>query len=186
MNALAQLLPRLSVENYLEGETKSEIRHEYIAGEVYAMSGESAAHNLIAGNLYAALRGHLRGGPCQVFTAGVKVRLRVAEEDIFYYPDVFVACRSDDRETYYRRYPSTIIEVLSESSERIDRREKFLAYKTIESLREYVIVAQNEARITLFRREEDWRPETFAASDTLALPSLDFRLPVREVYEGVL
>lgn len=185
MTAIAKEASQISVEEYLKGELASEIKHEYVGGQVYAMTGVSAAHNLIAGNLFAALRRHLGGGRCQVFIADVKVRLRVAEEDVFYHPDVFVACREDDRERYYRRFPNTVIEVLSEGTERTDRREKFLAYQTIESLQEYLLVAQDERSITVFRRDTGWRAEYFGAGDTLKLPSLDFSMPVAEVYEGV-
>jgi len=185
MTAIARQASQFSVDDYLKGELTSEIKHEYVGGRVYAMTGVSTAHNLIAGNLFAALRGHLRGGPCQVFMADVKVRLKVAEEDIFYYPDVFVACREDDREPYYRRFPNTVIEVLSEATERTDRREKFLAYQAIESLQEYLLVAQDERRITVFRRDTGWRAEHLGADDTLRLPSLDFSMAVAEVFEGV-
>lgn len=185
MTAIPKEASELSVEEYLKGELTSELKHEYVGGRVYAMTGVSTAHNLIAGNLFAALRGHLRGGPCQVFIGDVKVRLKVAEEDLFYYPDVFVACREDDREPYFRRFPSTVIEVLSEATERTDRREKFLAYQTIESLQEYLLVAQDERRITVFRRDAGWRAEHLGAGDTLKLPSLDFSMPVAEAYEGL-
>jgi Uma2 family endonuclease len=185
MTAIPKEASQLSVEEYLKEELTSELKHEYVGGRVYAMTGVSTAHNLITLNLASALKARLRGGPCQVFMADVKVRLKVAEEDIFYYPDVFVACREDDREPYYRRFPSTVIEVLSEGTERTDRREKFLAYQTIESLQEYLLVAQDERRITVFRRDAGWRAEHLSTGDTLTLPSLDFSMAVAEVYEGV-
>jgi Uma2 family endonuclease len=81
---------RISVEDYIAGELQSDVRHEYLWGVVYAMAGGSTDHNTIAGNIFAALRQHVRGGPCQVFFVDVKVRLRIAEEDVFYYPDIMV------------------------------------------------------------------------------------------------
>lgn len=174
----------LSVEEYLATELSSEIKHEYVGGHIYAMTGASIAHNLIALNLASALRAHLRGGPCQVFVSDVKVRLRVAEQEVFYYPDVFVACRQDEDARDYRRFPNTVIEVLSDATERTDRREKFLAYQTIESLYEYVLVTQDEPRLTVFRRDNGWRSEDVGAEGTLALPSLRFSMPVAGVYEG--
>lgn len=174
----------LSVEEYLATELVREIKHEYIGGHIYAMTGTSVIHNLIALNLQRALWAHLQGGPCQVFVADVKVRLRVADQEVFYYPDVFVACVEDDNARDYRRLPRTVFEVLSEGTERTDRREKFLAYQTIDSLYEYVLVAQNEPRLTLFRRDNGWRPEDVGAEGTLDLPSLHFSMPVAGVYEG--
>ncbi|HSF47837.1 MAG TPA: Uma2 family endonuclease [Burkholderiales bacterium] len=184
MSAIPSETPLLSVEEYLEAELASEIKHEYFGGRAYAMSGASVVHNQITLNLAMALRQHLKSKPCQVFMADVKVRLRVAAQDVFYYPDVFVACRADDREKYYRRHPNTIIEVLSEATERTDRREKFLAYQTIESLKEYVLVGQAERQVTVFRRDTGWEPEHFNLQDALTLPSLEFSMPVAEVYAG--
>lgn len=86
----------LSVDDYLEGERQSEVRHEYIGGEVYGMVGASDRHNLIAGNLFAVLRPLVRGTPCQLFMADMKVHLSVAGEDAFYYPDLMLACDPTD------------------------------------------------------------------------------------------
>jgi Uma2 family endonuclease len=185
MTTIAKEARHLSVAQYLEGELTSEVKHQYVGGQVYAMIEVSVAHILISANLLAALRRHLRAGPCQVFMSDVKVRLKVAEEEVFYYMDVFVACQEDDRETYYRRFPNTVIEVLSEATERTDRREKFLAYQTIGSLQEYALAAQDAPRVTVFRRENAWRAEHPEPVDALRLPSLDFAMPVAEVYEGV-
>ncbi len=124
----------ISVDAYLEGEETSEIRHEYIGGQVYAMSGGSEAHNLICGNLYSAMRHHLRGSPCKVFMADMKLRLNIAEDDIFYYPDLLVTCDPSDNERYFKTQPSVLVEVLSPSTERLDRREKFLSYIALPSL----------------------------------------------------
>jgi len=182
MTAVAKEAPLLSVEEYLQEELSSELGREYVGGHVYAMTGASVAHNLITLNVAAALKGHLRNGPCRVFVADLKVRLKVAEQDVFYYPDVFVACR-EEQEQYYRRYPNTVIEVLSFTMERTDRCEKFLAYQTIESLQEYGLVAQDERRITLFRRQNAWRAE--AVEGFLNVPSLQFSMTIDDVYEGV-
>ncbi len=177
---------RLSVEDYLEDELHSEIRHEYIGGAVYAMAGTSDAHNLISGNFFAALHSHLRGGPCRVFIAEVKTRLLIAGQDLFYYPDLMVVCDPRDTERYYKRFPKVLIEVFSESTERTDRREKFLSYTQIETLEEYVLVAQDKMEVTLFRRANQWKPEVVRAPDqSVQLTSLNFGLPLRALYEGV-
>lgn len=182
----AQELELITVEDYLAGEPLNEVRHEYIGGVVYAMAGASREHNTLAGNLFAAVHEHLRGKPCKVFMADLKVRLEVAREEIFYYPDVAVACDPRDTDRYFIRYPRVLIEVLSPDTERLDRREKFLNYTQIETLEEYVLVAQDKAEVTVFRRAAQWQPEvTRQPAQMLRLISLDFSLPLSEVYEGV-
>lgn len=92
-----------TVEEYLQLEQTSEIRHEYLGGQVFAMSGGSKQHNLIAGNIYSRLRSHLRGGSCSVFMADIKVNIQLANQNknIFYYPDVTVTCDSQDQERFF-------------------------------------------------------------------------------------
>lgn len=174
----------IPVDEYLEGELMSDVRHEYIGGEVYAMVGASDRHNLIAGNLFAALRPHVRGSPCQLFISDMKVRLQVAGEDAFYYPDLMLACDRDDRATYYRSRPCLIVEVLSETTERIDRREKLLAYAGIESLREYVLIAQERAEVQIHRREDGWRKRRISEGE-VSFECLDVSVPLATLYEDV-
>jgi Uma2 family endonuclease len=177
----------LSLEEYLAGELRSEIRHEYIGGLVYAMAGTSREHNIICQNLLIPLRAHLRGKPCQVFMENFKLRLRSADEDVFYYPDLIVTCDSRDTEKYFTRFPTVGIEVLSPDTERIDRREKFSSYTQIESLQEYILVAQDQAEATVFRRANQWRAEvTTQAHGQIRLESLDFSLGISAIYEGAL
>ncbi|MGH8559612.1 MAG: Uma2 family endonuclease [Methylococcales bacterium] len=175
----------LSVDDYLRKEQQSDIRHEYIGGEIYAMAGASAAHNLITGNLFAGLHQHLAGGPCQVFVSDMKLRLGIAEETIFYYPDIMVCREAADRKRYFREEPKIIVEVLSESTVRIDRREKLLAYRRILSLHEYVLVEQDCTKATLFRRAGEWKPVLLQAGDELQLQSVDFSMTVNALYAGV-
>lgn len=137
-------LPSLSIDDYLAGELASEIRHEYVDGEVYAMAGAGRAHNLIVTNIVARLRVKARGTPCLVFATDMKVR--VGAWNAFYYPDVAVSCDPSDDNEFYLTAPCLIVEVLSPSTEGIDRREKLLAHRTLESLREYVLIAQTNAR----------------------------------------
>jgi len=185
MQALKALEP-FSVEDYLQGEPLSEVRHEYVGGTVYAMAGASEDHNIVAGILFAALHSHLRGKPCRAYTADLKVRLEIPRTDIFYYPDVMVACDPRDTERYFKRHPKVLIEVLSPDTERIDRREKFLSYIQIESLEEYVLVAQDTMEVTIFRRTNNWQPEILRQPEQqLRLASLEFSLPLSTVYEGV-
>src|SRR5260370_42049839 len=176
----------LSVEDYLAGEQQSAVRHEYVGGTVYAMAGASDEHIAICMTLAFALRTHLKGTPCRVQMSEGKARLRLANEDIFYYPDVMVACDPRDTDRYFKRYPRVLIEVLSETTEGIDRREKFLSYRRIETLEEYVLVAQAKMEVTVFRQANHWQPEVLRLPEQeLRLPSLTFSLPLKEVYERV-
>jgi Uma2 family endonuclease len=177
----------VSVADYLSGEERGEVKHEYIAGTVYAMAGATSDHNQIAGNIYAALRSRLHKGPCRAFILDLKVRLKIDEETVFYYPDVMVGCDPRDTHKLYLCFPRLIVEVSSESTERLDRREKKSAYQTIETLEEYVIVAQERVEATLFRRANNWQPEIFnQLHDTLTLTSIDLALALSSVYEGVV
>lgn len=184
MTAIAQR-HLVSVADYLTGEESSECRHEYLAGETYAMSGASAKHNLICGNLFAALHRHLAGSPCRAFIANLKVHLRNAGEDYFYYPDVMIACRAEDTASHYREHPCVLVEVMSPTTERIDRREKLFAYQQIETLEEYVLIAQDGKDVVVYRRADGWRPDRPAPDDGLNLKSIGFDLPLAELYEGV-
>lgn len=176
----------VSVADYLAGEPISEFRHEYIGGEIHAMAGASEEHNAISGNLFAALLSHLKGRRCRAFIHDMKVRLQIAGDDIFYYPDVMVACDPRDTDRYFKRFPTVIVEVLSPETERTDRREKFLSYQQIETLEEYVLVAQDKSEVTIFRRANQWRPEIVrAAGESLQLPSLGFELTLNDLYDGV-
>jgi Uma2 family endonuclease len=143
----------LSQEDYLLGELESYIRHEFYNGEVYAMAGAGAKHNIISGNLFSLLRKQARGTDCQTFIADMK--LYIPELNRFYYPDILLACDPNDDNEYYRKTPCLVIEVLSPSTEGIDRREKLHAYRDIASLKEYVLVSQETMQIELYRRYKD-------------------------------
>jgi Uma2 family endonuclease len=177
----------LSVEEYLKSEAAGQIRHEFIGGRIHAMAGTSERHNLIAMNVGNAFFNHLRGGPCRTYMADFKVRMEIHREDILYYPDVMVACVRDGVEKYFLRYPKLIVEILSESTEAIDRREKLLNYPTIPTLSEYVLIAQDSREITLHRRDEQWRPILLTAPDApVEFRSIKLTVPLAQIYEGVL
>ncbi|HEX3719468.1 MAG TPA: Uma2 family endonuclease [Verrucomicrobiae bacterium] len=176
----------VSVEDYLAAEETSEIRHEYLGGLVYAMAGETTTHNQIVGNLYLAIRNHLKNKPCRVYMSDIRVNFDIRDDEYFYYPDIVVTCDKRDTHPRFVRHPRLIIEVLSESTERIDKREKFFAYTGMPSLDEYVLVAQNAPEITLFRRSSDWKAEKISGTKaTASLRSLKLSLPLSAVYEGV-
>lgn len=184
--ALAKTTSKVSVEEYLEGEKISEIRHEYVNGEVYTMSGTNRRHNIIASNAHGRLRSHLRGGECQSYIVDVKVY--VAAHNSFYYPDVVVTCDPQDNDEYIIKQPRLIVEILSPSTEMTDRREKLFAYQKIESLIEYIIIEQDKVgAIRYFRNAQgQWLKEELAADEVLTLESVELRFSLAELYEDVL
>lgn len=142
----------ISIPEYLGGEPQSDIRHEYVAGKVYAMAGAGEKHNIIALNIASMLRSVARSTPCRVFISDMRVR--VEQNDAFYYPDVMATCDPEDTESLYKRSPCLIVEVLSPSTEAIDRREKFFAYRNLPSLRHYLLVSQDQRRVEWHSRNE--------------------------------
>ncbi|MEH2198294.1 Uma2 family endonuclease [Nostoc sp.] len=174
-------------EAYLELEEKSNIKHEYIDGQVYAMAGTTDTHNTIAGNLFLLIRNHFRGSDCRVYFADIKAQ--VEKRNRFYYPDIIVTCDPKDRETpTYKRFPKLIIEVLSESTEGFDRGDKFNDYQTLDSLEEYVLVNSKHQRVETFRRNGQglWVLQTYTPDEqTFELQSINLIAPFTELYENV-
>lgn len=176
----------ISIEEYLEGERASEVRHEYVAGYVHAMAGASDDHNRITGNIFAALHSALRGKRCEPFMTDMKVKIPPKLASAFYYPDVVVACDPTDNAKYYRERPIIIFEVILPDTERTDRREKALAYGYIETLRAYVLVEQDELKLTVLRPAADgnWSTEVLeGAGAELKLPEIDSQLSLSIIYE---
>lgn len=178
---------KLSEEAYLEGERASPVRHEYLAGEVFAMAGASKAHNTIAGNVFALLRSGLRGGPCRAYISDMK--LRIAAQPAYYYPDVTVTCSGTDLAADspkdYLESPTVIVEVLSPATEAIDRREKMLAYRHLASLEEYVLIDQDRGWVEVYRRSEGgWNVLILTPGDSVPLESVGLSLTLDEIYEG--
>jgi Uma2 family endonuclease len=177
----------LSIDAYLQGELASDIRHEYVAGQVFAMAGAGEAHNRLAGNLFFHLRAATRGTPCGVFISNIKGRVRAHEA--FYYPDVLLTCDPDDRESLYKTAPCLIAEVLSPSTEVIDRREKLIAYRSLPSLRDYLLIAQDCRCVEWYQRAEagDWR-HAIMEDGTLSFVCGDVSVnfTVADLYEDVV
>ena len=184
MSALEKIATLVTVEEYLEGERKSDVRHEYVAGDVYAMAGASRTHNILAGNIHTTLNNALRGGRCSAFITDMKVRVRTRGETLFYYPDVFVSCDPRDTEDYFSDYPSVIFEVLSPDTARLDQREKRWAYQTLDSLQTYVLVDQFKRELNVWRRVGDgWETETLTGQDAvLSIAEPAIALPLAEIY----
>lgn len=177
----------LSFEEYLQLEREAETKHEFVAGFIYAMAGASETHNRISGNAFYHLRTAARGGPCGVFMADMKVRIET--RDSCYYPDVSVVCDPGDDDAYVKRTPCIIIEVLSDSTEATDRREKRVAYQTLPSLRYLLVVSSRERRVDYFVRNEneEWEAAVLGADEQLSLTcdNLDAVLDLDRIYEDV-
>ncbi len=179
---------RLTPQEYLAFEENSfEIKHEYLAGEIWAMVGGTDRHNLIALNLAAWLKSQLRGTGCQTFMADMK--LRIDEAEAFFYPDVLVTCNRQDREErLYKRWPQFIAEVVSPATEYFDRGRKFHIYRQLKTLKEYWLIESNEMRLDTYRRlpDDDWILHTYAAAEEIVLlRCLELELKLADVYEDV-
>lgn len=176
----------LSPEDYLVLERAAEHKSEYADGEAMAMAGASYVHNLIVANVVGALWGRLRGTPCAVMPSDLKVKT----SSKIYYPDVTVLCgepRFLDDEQDVLLNPTLIVEVLSESTKNFDRGEKFMRYRLVDSLQDYVLVAQDETHVEHFRRDKElWvLAETRDPEDRLVLESIGCKLPLADVYDRV-
>jgi Uma2 family endonuclease len=174
-----------SVAEYLASEKDSPVRHEYVDGQMYAMAGASDRHNRIALNLASRLNDHLNGGSCEVFIADMKV---IVDPVVYYYPDVVVACDPPGSDPYIRTQPRLIIEVVSPSTERIDRHEKSFAYRRVPSLQEYVLVLQDRMQVEVYRRQsgDEWTREIFTQpEEQVYFASVGCTLRVRDMYRNV-
>ena len=178
----------LTPAEYLEIERHSEIKHEYINGRMYAMSGASRQHIKIALNVAASLRTQLRDRNCDVYMADMRVNIDRSGK--YVYPDVVAVCGEqhfEDSEVDTLLNPTAIVEVLSDTTERYDRGEKFDYYRTIASLREYVLVAQNAMRVEHYvLRDGEWVFSALkAAEERLVLGSIGCEISLADIYENV-
>ncbi|WP_223648629.1 Uma2 family endonuclease [Hymenobacter psoromatis] len=176
---------RYTSEEYFALEATSEIRHEFFEGEVFAMAGESIAHNIIAQNFVLGLRPALRGKKCQVLLE--TVQLAVEHGRHYTYPDIMVSCDPRDQlETRRQHHPALIVEVLSPSTAAYDRGKKFKQYQKLPSLWHYILVAQTTWRVEWYRRNEasEWVITVLTEpQEVLAITELNLQLTVAEVYE---
>jgi Uma2 family endonuclease len=175
-------------QEYLAFERKSPIKHEYCDGSIFAMAGASREHNLITGNLSREIGTQLRDRPCEVYASDMRVL--VGRTGLYTYPDVVAVCgepRFEDSEVDTLLNPNVIVEVLSDSTEAYDRGKKFGHFRRLESLREYVLVAQDEVRVERYTRQGDeWiLTELNSLEDTLRLESIGCTVAVREIYAKV-
>jgi Uma2 family endonuclease len=172
---------KISEAEYLQGELLAKTKHEYIDGEVYAMAGASENHNLISVNVASELRVQLKGTPCRVFVADMKVKVGPD----FFYPDVMVVCQQDSENEYYKNAPVIIIEVLSKSTRRFDQTDKRLRCQKIPSLEEYVLIEQDKGEIQVFSKKDQWQSFYYYLGDEITFSSLGVTVLVEDIYYQV-
>jgi len=183
----AKKLNLTSEQEYLASELKSEVKHEYLGGVVYAMAGARNRHNRIAGRIFGTLFGQLRGNPCQPCDADTKIRIRMPGHTRFYYPDASVVRQPNPESDSFEDQPRVIFEVLSRGTRRIDEGEKKDAYLTIPSLTVYAMVEQSTPAVVIYRRtNQQFVPEVYEGIDAvLPLPEIGVDLPLAEIYQGM-
>ena len=184
----AAVTTRYTPAQYLALERKAPFKSEYDDGFIHAMAGSSREHNLIAGNIFRRVGLQLEDRPCESYMSDMRVR--VGPSDRYTYPDVVVVCgtpRFEDDETDTLLNPTVLVEVLSPSTESYDRGRKFAGYRRLDSLREYVLVAQDRVCVERFTRQgEEWLLTEFSRpEDVLQLTSIDCAVPLREIYAKV-
>lgn len=180
---------KYTLEQYLDFENRSPERHEYYRGEIFLMTGGSLRHSAIVGNLYYYARQQLECTNCSPQISDQ--RIAVSAAGLHTYPDVAVVCgpiETHPIDRYAIANPSILFEVLSPSTERYDRGQKFELYRQLESLREYVLVSQDEPHIERFVRQEDgsWSMNVVRGLDTmLELSAVGCQLPLKSIYQNV-
>jgi Uma2 family endonuclease len=187
MVAAREHLPRFTPEEYFAWEEQQLERHEYIDGEVYAMSGGTINHGDIAGNFLSLLKSHMRGRGCK--TLNSDCRVSIVGSTKYVYPDISVTCDERDKTTaQYITYPCLIVEVLSPGTEAYDRGNKFKMYRRNPSLQEYVLVSAETIEIELFRKTDtdDWRIIDYQAGDTVELKSINLTCQIEQIYEDIV
>ncbi|GAA4999671.1 Uma2 family endonuclease [Acinetobacter puyangensis] len=172
---------KLSEQDYLAGELHSEIKHEYIDGEVFAMVGSTANHNTLAGNVFLALGNHLKGKPCRPFTSDMKVKIGTK----YFYPDVLVDCSNISGQDIFTQTPILIVEVLFKSTQQYDKTLKLKNYLKIDTLLEYILIEQDKAEIQVLRRTQGWQPNYYFLGDDVTFESVGLTVPVEELYDQI-
>jgi Uma2 family endonuclease len=177
---------RFSVVDFLAWEESQTEKHEFVAGEVFAMTGARQDHVVVSLNIASALKQRLRGTPCRSYMADMKLKVEAA--DAFFYPDVMVSCHPDDRRAQqFISQPTLVVEVLSDSTADYDRGGKFVAYRKLESLQEYLIIDIDARRVECFRRtaDHDWLLHDYVGEVDCQLNSLGLSLPLAEIFEDI-
>jgi Uma2 family endonuclease len=175
----------MTAAEYLEWESTQEERYEYWDGEVVAMSGGTRNHNRISGNFFRLLDEKLLNRSCDVYIADVKVQVEPGQK--YFYPDVLVTCDDRDDNQQFVQFPCLIIEVLSPSTEAIDRGAKFARYRQFTSLQEYVLVPTDRSNVEVFRRNDQgqWVLSEYGWEDSLLLESIRVEVAIADLYRQV-
>lgn len=171
----------ITEQEYLQGELTSEIKHEYIDGQVYAMAGASKNHDTISGNIFSEFHSHLKKSHCRPFGTDVKVKTSAKK---YRYTDGMVVC-DDSGDEHFTETPVIIVEVLSKSTRHTDKGEKLLEYINIPSLKEYVMIEQDFVSIDVLRLSEGWVLRNYSLGDEVHFESIDLTLSVEEIYHRV-
>jgi Uma2 family endonuclease len=176
---------KLSLDDFLVWEEAQIERHEFYRGDVFAMAGGSRAHAEVCGNVYSALRNHVKDTPCRAYTESATLQVR---DDMIFFPDAFVTCDAQDKQTKrIFRNPVLVVEVLSDSTQAYDRSLKFAAYRQVASLREYLLIDPETKTVEVFRRNERniFELHDQTSADELVLTSIDLHMPMADVFDGV-
>lgn len=179
----------ISPEHYLEMERASDVKHEYYKGEVFAMSGASLEHNDIFHNVYGGLTLFLKGKGCKPY--GSDLRIHIPENSLYTYPDISIICGKAETTDNFRdniTNPSVIIEILSKTTKDYDRGTKFNLYRSIKTLKEYILIDSRSVSVEIFTRQEDnsWKLTEFKQlSDSFFITTISLTLQLRDIYEDV-
>jgi Uma2 family endonuclease len=187
MIAIKESLPRLTPEEYFDWEEKQLEKHEYIDGEVYAMSGGSKNHSLISVKFITLFSNHLEGSGCE--TGNSDLRVNIVETNNYTYPDVSVTCDERDKTTsQYITYPCLIVEVLSDSTEAYDRGGKFRMYRNNPILRDYLLVSSTKIEMDLYHKNDagEWVIINYKEGDIVELKSINLSFEIDRVYRGLV
>lgn len=184
----AQQSSIISIDDYLSGELASEVKHEYVDGIVFAMTGGTTDHSRIASRVTVSLGRQLEGTPCEPFNSDLKIRIKRHEKTFFYYPDVSVLCAFESGDSLFQDSPSVIVEVLSEGTRRADQGEKRDNYLAIPTLQTYVMLEQTNRRAIVYQRTN---PDKFdvavydQVNAIIPLPGIHAELAFDEIYRGI-
>ena len=175
----------ITIDDYLAGELRSKVKHEYAGGYVYAMAGARNVHNTVSGALFATLYNALRGHPCQPFNSDTKARVRMSTHTRFYYPDAMVVCDPNPANESFQDKP--VAEVISATTRRIDEGEKRDAYLTIPELSAYLLIETSSPRVVVYHRTESgFVPRQYDGMDAVVpLDAIGVRLALADIYERV-
>ncbi len=182
MSAVLKRKELISVEAYLNGELMSEIKHEFVDGSIYAMAGASENHVRLSGNIYRKFGNHLENSSCEPFISDMKLKTSTRN---FRYPDAMVVCDKEDESSYYKTKPIILVEVISHSTRKTDKNDKFLEYINIPSLQEYVLIEQDHVDVEVLRRKDHWMAKHYFLGDEVTFESIGLTLPVEAIYHRV-